>query len=284
MKSYPRIPALDAAPDALLDGGHLWLLEKIDGYQLRFQVDASGYIQFADRERRFADPDAIPWPYRCATRHVRTRFDRTAFREAVDDPTAVTFFGIATIHRSIPYDWDRIPPVLGFGIYSEKAGTFLTPDRVNAIFDRLGLDPVNSIARELPARDVDPTDIDVPMSTWYDGRAAGVIIEDKRGHRAQGVQTSDSPGSLTDQAPVSGTDPAVAIDRLLTDGRRSRLTDAVRTVAGSVSFDALFETFLAEFARRHPSMVGGINSTTVPPKIRDAIAERTADHLDSMAR
>ena len=38
MKKFPSIPRVANAPDGLLEEGHLWLLEKLDGANFRFQL------------------------------------------------------------------------------------------------------------------------------------------------------------------------------------------------------------------------------------------------------
>lgn len=38
MKQYPSIPRVDTAPGDLFAEGHLWILEKVDGANMRFQL------------------------------------------------------------------------------------------------------------------------------------------------------------------------------------------------------------------------------------------------------
>ncbi|WP_232745062.1 hypothetical protein [Halorubrum aethiopicum] len=63
---------------------------------------------------------------------------------------------MATHRRAIEYDWERLPSFLGHDVWSETAGSFRPPDAAEAIFERLGLDPVNAVERERRARDFDP--------------------------------------------------------------------------------------------------------------------------------
>ncbi|WP_232745063.1 hypothetical protein [Halorubrum aethiopicum] len=74
MKRYPPIPAVADASDDLLTG-HLWLLELIDGWHLRFRMADSGLIRFGDRGAVYDDPDELPDAYGHAVQHVRERFD-----------------------------------------------------------------------------------------------------------------------------------------------------------------------------------------------------------------
>ncbi len=208
MRQFPPLPDLDApdAPDDLLQG-HLWLLELIDGTGLRFSMDESGLLRFGGPEATYADLDAAPLALRPAVRHVRSRFDREALREAVADPAGVTFLGVATHRREADYDWDRIPPFLGTDVWvgadgetaagggDESNGAFRPPDAAAAIFDGVGLDPVNAVAREVNARDFDPDGYAVPASAWRDGPAAGVVVRNKRGGRGKIAREAGGDGN-----------------------------------------------------------------------------------------
>ncbi|MFC6730384.1 hypothetical protein ACFQDG_17165, partial [Natronoarchaeum mannanilyticum] len=184
MKSRPPLPPIDEMRDELLGGGHLWLQEYVDGGALRFQLREDGAIRFGDRERAF-EPGDPPLPYRHALAHVRENLDRQALRDAVADVGAVTFFGVATHRKSIDYDWARTPPVLGTDVWSATEKSFLPPDRVEQIFRRLGLAPVNAVRKELRAQDFDPDAYEFPASEWYDGPMAGVVVRSKTGGAAR---------------------------------------------------------------------------------------------------
>jgi hypothetical protein len=127
MKQYPELPDAEDAPVELFESGHLWLLEKVDGAHLRFQLLPSGVIRFGDRKRVYDDADAIPAPYDHAVRHVRTQLDRDTLRAAVDDVTEVVFFGEAMHQHAIDYDWERTPSFLGFDVWSGQSKAFRPP-------------------------------------------------------------------------------------------------------------------------------------------------------------
>lgn len=197
MKRYPSIPPVADAPDDLLTG-HLWLLELIDGWHLRFRMEESGLLRFGDRDADYDDPESLPAAYRHAVRHVRERFDRESLRAAVDDVTDVVFFGVATHRRTVGYDWERLPSFLGHDVWSTAAESFRPPDAAEAIFEQLGLTSVNAIERERRARDFDPTAYAVPSSAWYDGPAAGVVVRNKAGGRGV-IRASDLPADSPDE-------------------------------------------------------------------------------------
>ncbi|MFB6155358.1 MAG: hypothetical protein ABEJ22_05635 [Haloferacaceae archaeon] len=210
MQEFPSVPHVADAPPELLASGHLWIQECVDGLGLRFSLAESGLVVFGDGEATYRT-ESMPLPYRHAVRHVRERLDRDGLRDAVDDVEAVTFFGVATTHRTVDYDWDRTPSFLGVDVWSGER--LLPPDAVEKIFERLGLEPVNAFEREVRAVDFRPESYEVPPSAWYDGPAAGVLLRSKTGGRA--VLSRESTG---DVEPFDGTAADVA-GRVVTGDR-----------------------------------------------------------------
>ncbi|MFB6184137.1 MAG: hypothetical protein ABEI96_06235 [Haloarculaceae archaeon] len=271
MQAPPETPPVADVPE-LRDGGHLWILELIDGAPLRFQLQSTGAIRFGDGERAF-DADEIPLSYRHAVRHVRERLDRDALRGAVDDVEEVTFFAEATHRHVVDYDWDAIPPILGFDVYDADRGSFLPPDAAEGVFRRLGLDPANAVAKEVRADAFDPDTYDVPDSKWYDGPAAGVVVRDKIGHRGTIVHPAFRDRSL----PETDLDAAELAARYVTDDCLDALA---ATLADRLSFDALYERALERAVREiHPFLFS--DSSTVDRRaFRSAISARVRTYLD----
>jgi hypothetical protein len=236
MKDAPPTPPIDEAPAELTEKGHLWLLERIDGAPFRFQVQDSGLIRFGDENRVF-HPEEIPIQYHHAVRHVREQLDREALRNAVDAVEDYVFFGVATYRRDIDYDWARLPSVLGTDIWSAADERYLTFDTVENALDRLGLEAVNAVERELPTRDFDPESYAIPKSAWYDGPASGVVVRNKRGGRAE-LLSSDigtSEAEVTEQ-----TADKIAAD-LATDERFAEIERRLQQRNEVVTVDALAE-------------------------------------------
>lgn len=237
MQPFPATPRLADAPDSLLDGGHLWLFEHVPGAPLRFRVTDRG-LQFGDGHRWF-EPWAEPLGVRAAVRWVRERFDRDGFETAVDAPAEYAFLGVATRHEGIDYEWDRLPPFLGLDV--RGPGGLLPVDRATSAFERLGLDPVNTFEREVPARHFQPTRHEVPASNWYDGPAAGTLVRRKDGGRA--LVTGEPPDESVDRL-----DPAAFVDRHAT----AEAVDAATAALGAdPSVDAVVDRLLATLVREH---------------------------------
>ncbi|MFW6320597.1 MAG: hypothetical protein ACOC0Z_01995 [Halohasta sp.] len=244
MKSFPSLPHVDDAPADLLESGHLWLLESVQGAPFRFRLLDSGVVQFGDADRVYDDAADLPAQYGHAVRHIRERLDREALRAAVDDVEAIVFFGTAMQYRGIDYDWERTPSFLGSDVWSADAERFRPPDAVDGIFRRLGLDPINAVEQELPARDFDPKRYEIPQSAWYDGPAAGIVIRDKQGHRAE-LPNPDTDSDDSPRSPPTSTSTEVTAADLAashaTDGRMRALAEELAERNRPVTADALYE-------------------------------------------
>ncbi|QHS18290.1 hypothetical protein GWK26_05110 [haloarchaeon 3A1-DGR] len=295
MHTYPSVPHVENAPDGLLEEGHLWLLEHVDGAHLRFQLRDSGAIRFGDRNRVYQDPADIPAPYRHAVRHVRERLDRDALREAVANVEDVTVFGEATHRHAIDYDWERTPSFLGFDVRSASAG-FLPPDAVERVLEALDLVPVHAVDREVRARDFDPDSCPIPESAYYDGPAAGVVIRDKAGRRAvlphpefsgdaeppfaaasESGSTPTESGAASTSVPV---DAHAAADRYATRARFERVATRLEEAGRPVTFDALYDRVLEAIAREHHDRLHDGRQAIDMDDFRAAVAARTRRFLD----
>jgi hypothetical protein len=280
MHTYPSIPHVQNAPDGLLEEGHLWLLEHVDGAHLRFQLRDSGAIRFGDRNRVYQDPADIPAPYRHAVRHVRERLDRHALREAVANVEDVTVFGEATHRHAIDYDWERTPSFLGFDVRSGTAGEFLPPDAVERVLEALGLAPVHAVDREVRARDFHPDAYRIPESAYYDGPAAGIVIRDKAGRRAvlpHPEFNDDSDPAASDSVPTTA-DAAAA--RYATRDRFEHIASRLEEAGRPVTFDALYDRVLEDIAREHHHRLHDDSRSIDMDDFRATVAARTRRFLD----
>ncbi len=255
MKQYPAIPPLENAPETLLATGHLWLLEKIDGAPLRFQLQESGLIRFGDRTRVYADADSIPDSYQHAVRYVREHLDRDALRRAVADVESVVFFGEATHRHTIEYDWERMPSFLGFDVWSAETETFRPPDATVGIFDHLGLESVPVVDREVRPRDFDPGTYSIPDSAWYDGPAEGIIIRNKTGDRAQlcHPECQDRTGAKPVEAPAEALAREYA-----TTARFNTVATTLEAARKPVTTETLFDRVLESICREYHHQLDGV--------------------------
>jgi hypothetical protein len=277
MKQFPSIPRVATAPEGIFDEGHLWLLEKVDGANFRFQLQQSGLIRFGDRSRVYDDPDAVPDPYQHAVRHVQNHLDRPALRAAVDDVEDIVFFGEAMHQHTIEYDWDRTPSFLGFDIWSVSRDAFRPPDAVEQIFDHLGLQPINAIERELPAAHFDPDSYSVPDSAWYDGPAEGVVLRNKRGQRAKLLHPDFQ--EVDDTIPVDASAATLA-DKYATSRRFEKLAAKLEDRGERVKFETLYERVLEDIIREEHKQLYYGGATIEMDTFRSEVAALTREFVD----
>jgi hypothetical protein len=277
MKKFPSIPRVANAPDRLLEEGHVWLLEKVDGANFRFQLQQSGLVLFGDRSRVYEDPDAIPAPYQHAVRHIRENLDREALRSAVDTVEDVVFFGEAMHQHTISYDWERTPSFLGFGVWSADATGFYPFDTVERIFSRFDLDPVNAFEKECRARYFDPDSYTIPQSEWYDGPAEGVIIRNKRGHRAKLLHHEFR--EVDETVPVDASAEELAA-KYATRRRFEKLTAKFADRHQSVTFDSLYERTLEDIVREEHKQLHHGDTDIDMQVFRSEVAALTQEFLE----
>ncbi|GGL36467.1 hypothetical protein GCM10009037_20040 [Halarchaeum grantii] len=277
MKSYPSIPRVATAPDGLLEDGHLWLVEKVDGANFRFQLRSSGALRFGDRSHVYDDADAMPTAYAHAVRHVREHLDRDALRRAVADVEDVVFFGEAMHHHTIDYDWDRTPSFLGFDVWSEADDAFRPPDAAEQIYERLGLQPVNVFEREVNTRDFDPDDYAIPTSKYRDGPAEGVIIRDKQGRRAKLLHPDYR--EVDDTVPVDASAEELAT-RYATRRRFEKLHAKLDDHDQPATVDTLYQRMLEDILREEHKQLRHGSEPVDMQAFRSTIAARTRAYLD----
>ena len=284
MQDLPPYPAVDDASDVFASG-HLWVEELIVGDPLRFRMTDAGYLEFGDAEEAFAH-DAVPLRYRHAVRAVRESFAGEAFRDAVEDPTTVTFVCVA-VHRvddagngdangaTPAYDWARTPSVLGTDVYDAERGRFLPRDVVRTVFDRVGLPTVEPVAQELRAADVAPASYPIPDSAWYDGPAAGIVFHNKGGGRAvRRRRSADDHGENADPDDRSLDE---FLDDHVTDVWLGRVRGACEATGDPVTVETLTDRALEGLARETVALTG---SDAFPAsEVRSALATRVDRHL-----
>jgi hypothetical protein len=277
MKKFPSIPRVANAPDRLFEEGHLWLLEKVDGANVRFQLQQSGLVLFGDRSRVYEDPDAIPAPYQHAVRHIRENLDREALRSAVDTVEDVVFFGEAMHQHTITYEWERTPSFLGSGVWSADAATFYPFDTVERIFSRLGLEPVNAFEKECRARHFDLESYTIPQSEWYDGPAEGVIIRNKRGHRAKLLHPEFR--EVDETVPVDAPAEELAA-KYATRRRFEKLVAKLDDRHQSVTFEGLYEHALDDIVREEHKQLYHGDTDVDMQAFRSEVAALTRKFLE----
>ena len=287
MQTVPSLSDVGDAP-GLLDSGHLWLQEFVDGQPFRFQLGADARIRFGTGQREFVSDDA-PQAYRHAVHHVQRALDRGALRDAVADTETVTFFGVATHRNRLDYDWGRLSSVLVTDVHDagkqdtesghHDGGQFLPPARVEQVTERLGLAPVNALEKEVRATDFDPGGYEFPDSAWRDGPVAGVVFRNKTGQRAVLENEDVLNGTDGGADDSSAEDAESAVAEYAPESRYQRVARALEAEGQSVSFDAVQERVLDGVYREHaPAFCEGRPPVDLAAFER-AVARRTSEFL-----
>lgn len=301
MKSHPPTPRVPDAPDSLFESGHLWVFEWIDGEPLRFALQETGFVQFGDGNRVYDDAEDLPPAYQPAVDYVQSNLDRDALRTAVHDVSSLVFFGQSTHHQTITYDWERLPPFVGYDIWDDDR--YLGPAATTQAFEKLGLAPATAVDREVRARDFDPEALEKPESAWYDGPAAGWLVRNKQGERALYYD----PPALEGEEPIrlseekSTTEPtrsapeerpsnapaeeqplgAELVDRYADPSRFDRVVADLEERGEPVVFDTVFERLLEMIARETHGYLDVADVSVTDAAVREAVAERTREVIDA---
>lgn len=278
MNSFPETPSLDESADFQ---GHLWIQELPTGGRFRFSVADSGLITYGTADETFTGVDTVPPPYRRAADTISTQLDRTALRNATEQPEQVTFFGRATRNEGVDYDWTTLPPFVGIDVWSPRRDGVFPPDTATTVFERLGLPTPPAVEKEVPATHTDlsqyETDAAFPASVWREGPAAAVLLRDKTGGRAH-VQHPDS-----DPLPEPVTrDPAELAAEYATDQRIERAVDALSEEGQAPTADDVRTRLIANLARKqYAHLRGTAGHITATQEFQSAVAARVQTYLQS---
>jgi len=246
VKQCPETPALD---DTEAFSGHVWVQELPTGAAFRFTVAPSGFVTFATVDGSFAVAASAPVAFQRAAHLIDDELDRDALQAATDAPSEITFCGIATRNEGIEYDWESAPAFVGTDVWSGRSETFLSPDAATGVFERLGLPTLPAIEKERPAAHTDLTRFDEPAgfppSAWRDGPAAGVLVRDKAGGRAEAWCLEPSDAS-SDSEPLSAEELAAAY---ATAEQIEQTGAAVDADGAPVTVDGIRDRLVADVAR-----------------------------------
>ncbi len=274
MKQCPETPVLDEVEFS----GHVWVQELPTGGEFRFQVAPSGLVTSATAQQSFDTATAVPPQFRRAAELIDERLDREALEAATDDPSDVTFCGIATRNEGVEYDWSMVPPFVGVDIWSGRKEQFLSPDAAAGVFKRLGLPTIPAIEKELAAAHTDLTRYEnqgrFPESEWREGQAAGILIRDKSGGRGLAWRQEQNAAPASD--PQSTVELAT---EYATDERIEQTVAALQADGQPVTVDTVGDRLVADVAREaYVDLFVDGEFVTSLSAFQSAIAERVQQY------
>jgi len=163
---YPHIKYLgDDENKGILDG-HVVFTEKIDGGNFRFWF-ADGKLHFGSRNRELIEEKDKDQFKRCIDYIIKI-LNNFPKLPAIILEARYEFFGEACFKHTINYDWNKIPPFIGYSIYDTHTHKFLSWCYVKIIFSDLGFTTV-------PEADTDCY-YTIPKSKFYQGNAEGIVF------------------------------------------------------------------------------------------------------------
>lgn len=218
MKKYPKVPRhdLDFVPEELFAADDLYLLEKMDGMNLRFTLyeekfkdeyseqvrdtkPSHGDLVFGSKTvvRGSASDDLEEFDpeLRPAVRRLR-EIPKEPIESFQEDHGPLTFYMEYMVPHTLDYGYQNSPPpeLIGFDVYSsrddhrsgddypsnpykEKFVGFLDLEDSREMFQEIGIQLAPIVATpESIGRKFNPSDFEVPISEYADVRAEGVVI------------------------------------------------------------------------------------------------------------
>lgn len=146
-EKYLKIKQLGDEENAgILDGPSIIVEEKLDGANFRFIIKDKKII-FGSRTQQITSDDGedtnVAKGFTRCLNYVRDTINKLpAFPHQYE---GYIFYGECMVKHSIDYNWDEIPPFLGFDIYNIKEKRFIDYTNKTSIFTELGFKTVPSL-------------------------------------------------------------------------------------------------------------------------------------------
>jgi hypothetical protein len=142
--------------------------EKMDGGNFRFYINKGGNIIFGSRTQQLTSNEGLDTNveknFRRCVDYVREKWE--AVKDTSPNLSGYIIFGENMISHTMQYDWEKIPPFLGFDIYDIKTGKYLSYKVIKKMFKDLNLEMVPLI-KICKAKDIkNITEKDIPKSKY----------------------------------------------------------------------------------------------------------------------
>lgn len=154
--------------------------EKIDGANFRFMIK-DGQIIFGSRGQELTEDKDHKYQknfQRCIEFVLEVFWSNIDISE-VEQFEGLIFYGECCVKHSLTYDWDKIPPYLGFDIYNCTEERWEDYEQTKILFKTIGLEMVplikETIASEVIKEKID--DSYIPQSVYAPRQAEGVVFK-----------------------------------------------------------------------------------------------------------
>lgn len=156
----------------------IYIEEKIDGGNFRFTFIDDKLI-FGSRTQQLTsnmgDDSNVPKDFKRVVNYVREQVGNRSF-------TGLIFYGESCHKHTLDYNWEKIPPFLGFDVLDTKQNKFLNYDDKVQLFDMINLKVVPLIDKKQANEIKEINDNMVPVSEYYsltnkDTKAEGIVFK-----------------------------------------------------------------------------------------------------------
>lgn len=151
--------------------------EKVDGANFRFYITKKGILLFGSRTQQLTSDDGEDTNMqknflRCANfiRETLKDIDLTSFHNII-------FFGECMTKHTMNYDWEKVPPFLGFDMYNLEMGEYVDYNTVKEIYEQLRLPIVPLIEITTAGNIKKITEESVPKSKYAEIQAEGLVYK-----------------------------------------------------------------------------------------------------------
>lgn len=164
--------------DIFIDGNDIiHIQEKVDGGNFRFYINKDGKLIVGSRNQQLTsnegDETNVQKSFVRCLKHIKKKLEG----KDLSKYKGLIFYGECMIKHTIGYNWDEVPPFLGFDILDTETGLFVSQEGMYGTYHNLGLDIVPLI-KSIKASDIKQiTDKDVPKSKYYGGQAEGIVFK-----------------------------------------------------------------------------------------------------------
>ncbi len=155
--------------------------EKVDGANFRFFITKEGNVIFGSRSQELGEDKDHKYEknfQRCIKFIFEKIEDLKKDGGKLDEIHNFIFYGECMVKHTMNYDWEKIPPFLGFDVYDaspNRPNCYLHYKEAENLFKSMGLEFV-PIIKECKAKDIKKVDDDFVPESKY----ASISSEDKQ--------------------------------------------------------------------------------------------------------
>lgn len=217
MRTYPKLQHAQDDETFGTDHDHFLVLEKYDGANFRFTINADGSISVGTRNVEYDDLSNIDGSFDHAVEYLESTLEN---RESVS--SEYTMFGEAMHPHHLNYNWDETPNVILYDVYDEGKGEWLHQGKVDYIAQKLNLQTARIVDQtQLQADSLDEGLIP-DESEFGDFEPEGVVVKSVDGCERVKVVRDDFKEKLPSASKTNDTgqdDSAAFVKTFVTEAR-----------------------------------------------------------------